>query len=108
MTKSITSIYFLYMPTTTLHIHIDKQTKEDAAKLAGQLGLDLSVIVKASLKNFLRTQRFEVEQTHRMTPYLEQVIAEARKDFAAGRNISGPFKDAASTAKHLKRLMKKV
>jgi antitoxin component of RelBE/YafQ-DinJ toxin-antitoxin module len=95
------------MSTTTLHIQIDKQTKDDAARLAGQLGLDLSVIVKASLKNFLRTQRFEVEQTHRMTPYLEKVLEEARKDIAVGRNISKTFSRPGEIAEYLHGIVKK-
>lgn len=59
---------------TTLHVNIDKKTKAEAAKLAADLGLDLSIIVRATLKNFIETKTFHVEKSHRMTPYLENLI----------------------------------
>jgi antitoxin component of RelBE/YafQ-DinJ toxin-antitoxin module len=92
---------------TTLHVSIDIKTKEAAANLADELGLDLSTIVKASLKHFVMTKRFEVEKSYRMTSYLEQVVGQARKDFAARKNISGPFSTPNEIGKHLSKLMKK-
>lgn len=79
---------------TTLHVTVDKQTKEAAAKLAQEMGLDLSTLVKASLKTFVQTQIFHVEHTSRMTPYLEKIIARARIDFKTGKNISPDFSNA--------------
>ena len=92
---------------TTLHISIDQKIKAAAADLAEDLGLDLSTIIKASLKNFIKTQRFEVEKSYRMTPYLEQVIGQARKDFAARRNVSGPFSTPEELRKHFSKVTKK-
>lgn len=76
---------------TTLHVTVDQPTKDAAAKLAREMGLDLSTIVKASLKTFVETQVFHVERSYRMTPYLEKIIARARADYKAGKNIAGPF-----------------
>lgn len=87
--------------STTLHVTIDKQTKEAAAKLASKMGLDLSTVVKASLKTFVQTGVFHVERSYRMTPYLEKIIAQAEKDFKAGKNISGPFSTAEEIKAHL-------
>ncbi len=75
---------------TTLHITIDKETKQAAQKLARDMGLDLSTLVKSSLKTFVRTQSFHVEKSHRMTPYLERIIAEAKKE----SQTYGPFNTA--------------
>lgn len=91
---------------TTLHVTIDKQTKTEAGKLAEEMGLDLSTIVKASLKNFVATKTFHVEKSYRMTPYLERVVERARRDFETGRNISGPFSTAGEITRHLSKLMK--
>jgi addiction module RelB/DinJ family antitoxin len=63
-----------------LHINIDKKTKQEAASLAEELGLDLSVIVRASLKNFIQTKTFHVEKYYRMTPYLENLIEEINRE----------------------------
>jgi len=88
---------------TTLHVTVDEQTKNKAAKLAKEMGLDLSTIVKASLKTFVDTQVFHVEQNSRMTPYLEKIIAQARADFKAGKNISPVFNDAEKAIAWLKK-----
>ena len=86
---------------TTLHVTVDKQTKEAAARLAGKMGLDLSTIVKASLKTFVQTQVFHIEHAPRMTTYLEKIIARARADYKTGKNISPRFSSAKEMDKYL-------
>ena len=88
---------------TTLHVTMDKQTKEAAGKLAADMGLDLSTVVKASLKTFVETGVFHVERSFRMTPYLEKIIATAKKDLAANKNISPSFDDAKAAMTWLKK-----
>lgn len=83
---------------TTLHVTIDKQTKTEAAKLASELGLDLSTVVKASLKSFVATKTFHVEKSYRMTPYLERLIEEANRE----KKTYGPFRSAADSVKFLR------
>ena len=63
--------------TTTLHVTIDRETKQRAQRLAAELGLDLSTVVRAGLKHFVQTESFSVSKTRKMTPYLEKLIAEA-------------------------------
>lgn len=77
---------------TTLHITIDKETKYKAQKLAKGLGLDISTIVKASLKTFVQTETFHVEKSSVITPHLAATIAAAKKELAAGK-VFGPFSD---------------
>ena len=88
---------------TTLHVTIDKQTKKAAAKLAKDLGLDLSTLVKASLKTFVNTKSFHVEQAPRMTSYLEKIISAARADLKKGKNISTEFSNAKDATAWLKK-----
>ncbi|OGE90762.1 MAG: hypothetical protein A3E29_01395 [Candidatus Doudnabacteria bacterium RIFCSPHIGHO2_12_FULL_48_16] len=83
---------------------MDKQTKDAAAKLAKEMGLDLSSVVKASLRTFVQTQVFHVEKFQRMTPYLERIIAQARKDFKQGKNTSGPFSTPREVTAYLNSL----
>jgi addiction module RelB/DinJ family antitoxin len=82
---------------TTLHVTIDRQTKEQAKNLAAEMGLDLSSIVKASLKTFVASKTFHVEKSYRMTPYLEQIIDEAYRE----NKTYGPFKTSAQSIKFL-------
>ena len=92
---------------TTLHVTIDKEIKKEAAKLAAEMGLDLSTIVKSSLKTFVETKTFHVEKNYRMTPYLERVIETAMNDFEIGRNISGPFSTPEESINHLRKVISK-
>jgi addiction module RelB/DinJ family antitoxin len=91
---------------TTLHVNIDKKTKSEAADLAEELGLDLSVIVRASLKNFILTKTFHVEKTYRMTPYLESLI-EAINNEKDNSNWSGPFSTPEQLDKHFSTISRK-
>ena len=95
-------MYILYM-NTTLHINIDTKIKREDADLAEELGLDLSLIVRASLKNFIQTGVFHVEKSYRMTPYLEDLIEQINQE----NEWSGPFSTASEVEQHLGKLMKK-
>ncbi len=76
---------------TTLHVTIDRETKQKAQMLAKGMGLDISTIVKASLKTFVQTESFYVEKSSKITPRLASVIAEAKKEYAQGKAF-GPFR----------------
>lgn len=88
---------------TTLHVTMDRQTKDAAAKLASEMGLDLSTVVKASLKTFVQTGSFHVERSFRMTPFLEKIIANAEADLKKNKNISPNFSDAKKAMTWLKK-----
>ncbi len=88
------------MDTTTLHITIDRETKLRAQKLAKELGLDISTVVRAGLKQFVRTESFSVEKpSYRMTPYLEEIIRSAKE---TPNDVSGPFTNAEDVIAHLR------
>ena len=48
------------MNTTSLHIKIEPDIKKQAQKTADDLGLSLSAVMKALLKQFIRTKRLSV------------------------------------------------
>ena len=75
---------------TTLHVTIDKETKDKASKLAKELGFDLSSFIKANLRFFIQTESFYVDRSPRMTPRLAATIKQAKKEFKQGKSI-GPF-----------------
>ena len=86
---------------TTLHIKVDKDIKYKSAKLAGKLGLNLSTIVNASLRNFIKTETFSVSNGEQMTPYMESWLAEIEKDKKTGKNLSPVFSSAEEMDKYL-------
>jgi len=79
---------------TLINIKTDREVKEGAQKIAQELGLSLSAIINASLKQLVRNKEVYFSVAPRMTPYLENLIKEAKKDYKAGKNIAGPFATA--------------
>jgi addiction module RelB/DinJ family antitoxin len=86
---------------TTMHIKVDKDIKDKSQKIAGRMGLSLSTIVNASLRNFIKTETFSVSTGEEMTPYMESWIVEIEKDKKTGKNVSGPFNSIEELKAHL-------
>ncbi len=89
---------------TLINIKTDRDVKEKAQKLAKELGLPLSTIINASLKQFIRSRELCFSVAPRMTSSLEDIIKEAERDYNDGKNISGPFTTARETDKYLNTL----
>lgn len=73
---------------TIITLKADKEVKESAQRVAKDLGLTLSAVVNASLKQFVREKSLNLSVAPRMTPRLEKIVAQAMKDYKAGKNIS--------------------
>ena len=84
-----------------MHIKVDKDIKEKSAKIAHNLGLSLSTVVNASLRNFIKTETFSVSTGEKMTPYMESWLEEIEKDIKAGKNLSKPYDSAEELIKSL-------
>ncbi len=85
---------------TQVNLKIDSDIKERAQKRAQELGLSLSSIVNATLSQFARTGELKLSVAPRITPYLEELVVEARKEYLSGKT-SGPFSTADDLLKHL-------
>jgi len=83
-----------------VNLKIDKSTKTQAQKKAKDIGISLSSVVNATLKQFARTGEFYVSSNPSPTPYLEEIVLEARKDYREG-HTSGPFDNANDLIKYL-------
>lgn len=86
---------------TIINIKTDKEVKENAQKIAADLGLTLSAVVNASLKQFIRSKEVYFSAIPRMTPELEELIGRVRKDYALGKNISPVFRTAKEALEYL-------
>ncbi len=86
---------------TILNFKTDKKLKADAKKVAVELGVPLSTVMNAFLKQFVRDKEitFSANQ-YRPTPYLARLIDEAQKEYDAGET-SGPFDTVDDLMKHL-------
>ena len=89
---------------TLINIKTDRDVKEEAQKLAKEIGLPLSAIINASLKQLIKNREVCFSAIPRMTPYLENIIQEAKKDYKTGKNIAGPFVTAREMDKYLNSL----
>ncbi len=70
---------------TILNIKTDKKLKANAQKVASELGVPLSTVMNAFLKQFVRDKEitFTANQ-YRPTPYLARILDEAKKEYEAG------------------------
>ena len=86
---------------TVIHIKADQEVKENAVKIAKELGLSLSDIINASLRNFIRTREITFSHTPQMTPELEKLLAKVEEDIKNNKNLVGPFKTAKEANDYL-------
>ena len=86
---------------TTTSIKIDKEVKEEASKLASELGLSLSSIINASLKNFVRERRISFNVQPKLNKKTETALLKMKEDIKKGKNLKGPFESAEDLFKAL-------
>ena len=84
-----------------INIKADREVKENAQKVAADLGLPLSGILNAFLKEFVRNRSVSFSAIPRMTPYLESVLGGVEKDIKSKKNIAGPFATAEEMDRYL-------
>ena len=71
---------------TILNIKTDKKLKLAAQNVAGELGVPLSTVMNAFLKQFVRDKEITFSANeYRPTPYLINLIEEARAEYESGR-----------------------
>ncbi len=89
---------------TILNVKTDKKLKADAQKVSAELGVPLSTVINAFLKQFVRDKEITLSANqYRPTPYLESILEQAQKEYEAG-NFIGPFKTGEDFISHLKSL----
>jgi addiction module RelB/DinJ family antitoxin len=93
----------MYMNTTSLHIKIEPEVKEEAQKAAEELGLSLSAVTKALLKQFVRTKQLNVGFHEIPNSYLIQSLKQSEKDIKTGRTKS--FKDGTAALDYIDSLI---
>ncbi len=89
---------------TILNVKLSKALKKDAQSLADEIGVPLSTVVVANLKEFVRSRSLTVSALPRLKPGVEKELGEAISDYRAGRNISPTLKSKKAVADHLKTL----
>jgi addiction module RelB/DinJ family antitoxin len=89
------------MQTAVINVRTDKEIKKNALEAARELGISLSDIINAALRNFIRTREVIISDAPQMTPEFEKYLGRIEEDIKHNRNIVGPFKSGEEMDKYL-------
>lgn len=84
-----------------MNIKTDKEVKDGAQEIAREIGVPLSTIVNAYLKEFIYTRQVRLFAPPNMTPHLERIIAISKKDHKTKKNVSPVFSSAQDAVRYL-------
>ncbi|MDP3996841.1 MAG: type II toxin-antitoxin system RelB/DinJ family antitoxin [bacterium] len=76
---------------TVTSIKLDRDVKKEASKIASEMGLNLSSVVNATLKNFVAERRLVFSLAPEFNTKKEKVLLKAKSDAIKGKNVIGPF-----------------
>jgi antitoxin component of RelBE/YafQ-DinJ toxin-antitoxin module len=76
------------MTKAILNIKTDPQTKRQIQEFAAELGVPVSVIMNAQIKQMLRDRRIILSTELEPTPYLVKVMEQVEADLVAGKNMT--------------------
>ena len=88
---------------TVIHIKTDPELKETARNLAEKLGLTLSDVLNAALRNFILTREVVFSDVPKMTPEFEKKLEKIENDIKHGRNLSPAFKTMDEAIEYLEK-----
>ncbi len=73
---------------TILNVKVDKEQKEKAKKIAAEMGVPLSTIINAHLREFIRTREFSVKLEPRLKPEVEKELLKMSKEYHKNKNVA--------------------
>jgi len=79
------------MNTAVINIKTEPQVKLKAQEIAREIGVSLSSLINAYLRQFIRTKKVEFDLGEEPSPYLVKMLKKADRDIKAGR-VSPGFK----------------
>lgn len=88
------------MNVTSIHVKIESDIKDQAQKTAEELGLSLSAVMKALLKQFIRTQRLSVGVGEEPSTYMIEALKKSNKEYKDS-NTSPSFTNVKDSFKWL-------
>lgn len=89
---------------TLINIKADIDVKIKAKKIADDLGLSLSAVINAYLKQFIRNKSVYFSATPSMSNELEKLLGVIEKDIKHNKNISSKFSSASDIKNYLSSL----
>lgn len=89
---------------TIINLKVSKTLKRDAQDLADEIGVPLTTVITANLKEFVRSRSLTVSAFPRLKPEIEQEISEAIADYKKGKNVSPVYASSDEITRHLSSL----
>lgn len=77
--------------TTVLNVKIDKELKKQAQETAKSMGLPVSIVVSASLREFVQTRSITIRDEGELKPEVIEEILKISADAKKGINVSPTF-----------------
>ncbi|HCM52120.1 TPA: hypothetical protein DIS56_03260 [Candidatus Saccharibacteria bacterium] len=79
--------------TTVLNVKIDDKLKKDAQEAAKAIGLPISTVVAAGLREFVRTRSITISDEPRLRPEVEAELLAIEQDIKKRKDLSPSFSD---------------
>ena len=76
------------MAKTVLNIKTDPETKQLMQEFASELGVPVSVIMNAQIKQMLRDRKVVLSTELEPTPYLVKIMEQVEKDLPSRKNMT--------------------
>lgn len=89
------------MSKVLLNVKTDKDVKQEASKIAKELGVPLSTVVNAYLKEFVREKAVRISIEPRLRPEIGKFLKKASEDYRKKNNISNGFATAQEAIGYL-------
>ena len=89
------------MSKVLLNIKTDRDVKKQAKRIWDEVGVPLSVVVNAYLRQFVRERAVRIALEPVLRPEVEKTLKKASADYRARRNISRKFVSVSDALKHL-------
>ena len=87
---------------TVISVRTDKDVKNAAQQIAQSIGISLSTMINAYLRQVIVTGRIELYAPEQMTPKLEGLIAQVESELKSGQ-VSKKFDNASDFLADLKK-----
>lgn len=76
------------MSKSVINIKTDARTKRELKQFAAELGMPMTAIINAQIKQMLRSRTVTLTTDLKPTPYLEKILHEVEEDLKTGKNIT--------------------
>ncbi|MFH1192249.1 MAG: DUF6364 family protein [bacterium] len=86
---------------TIINVKADQEIKIKAKKIAEDLGLSLSAVINAYLKQFVRNKSVYFSVASNMSYELEELLGKIEKDINQNKNISPKLSNIKDLKKYL-------